>query len=224
MKQSISYDQTDSSRTIIFDIETGPLPMGELAVMLPKFEAPANYKDPAKIAAYEEEKRQAWIADSALSPLTGRVLAIGWMFAADTTDAVQIEGNDDEAATLKAFWDILFAHRTMHITKIVGFNSHSFDLPFLIKRSWKYGLSIPPLKDGRWWNDLYTIDLRERWQLGDKTAPGSLDSIAKFFGLEGKKGSGADFATVWAKDREAAKLYLAHDLRLTNELWKRLGP
>ena len=73
--------------TIFFDIETGPLPEGELAALLPPFD-PAevktgNIKDPAKIAEKireaEEAHRRDFFDRAALDPLTGRVLAIGMM-------------------------------------------------------------------------------------------------------------------------------------------------
>ena len=71
--------------TILFDIETAPLPESELAALVPPFD-PAevrtgNLKDPDKIAAKlaeaEANHRRDFIERAALDPLTGRVLAIG---------------------------------------------------------------------------------------------------------------------------------------------------
>ena len=73
--------------TLIFDIETGPLPENELLAMMPAFD-PAdvksgNLKDPAKIAEKiaeaEANHRRDFIGRAALDPLTGRVVAIGVM-------------------------------------------------------------------------------------------------------------------------------------------------
>jgi hypothetical protein len=67
--------------TYIFDIETGPRSRAELAECVPTFEAPSNWKDPEKIRAHVAEKEAEWFQSAALSALTGRVLAIGYLDA-----------------------------------------------------------------------------------------------------------------------------------------------
>lgn len=91
---------------IVFDIETGPLPLGDIRHLMPDFSELSrefspeqvkvgNLKDPVKIqekiaaarAEHEawqagaEARRQAaeedWYAAAALSPMTGQVLALG---------------------------------------------------------------------------------------------------------------------------------------------------
>ena len=42
---------------IVFDIETAPVSKSELEAAMPKFEAPKNYTDPAKIAKAIQEKK-----------------------------------------------------------------------------------------------------------------------------------------------------------------------
>ena len=71
--------------TIIYDIETGPLPEADLAALLPPFDPTdiktGNLKDPEKIAAKlaeaEMNHRRNFFEQAALDPLTGRVVAIG---------------------------------------------------------------------------------------------------------------------------------------------------
>lgn len=206
----------------IFDIETGPLPIETLIEHMPKFEAPANLKDPDKIKAAIEAKKQEWLDGAALSATTGRVLAFGYM----TTDFFII-CPEDEVVLLKMVWEFVDNYISAG-RKLAGFNIFQFDLPFLTRRSWALGVPIPRIIGGwtgRYWNwseDI--IDLRPIWQLGDRQAHGSLDDISKFFGLAGKSGSGKDFAELWAKDRDKAIEYLKNDLLLTQELYRRMKP
>jgi hypothetical protein len=214
-------------KTIHFDIETGALAEAELAVMVPPFD-PAevkvgNLKDPDKIAAKlaeaEAAHRREFVERAALDPLTGRVVAIGLLFE-DSEFAVI--GHDDEAATLREFWGVCRGEMG-RINRMVGFNTRLFDLPFLIRRSFKHRVEVPfGIRRGRYWGD-EMVDLREEWQLGDRQARGSLDTIAKHLGVGQKNGHGEDFARLWQTDREKALAYLRNDLELTGRIAEALG-
>jgi hypothetical protein len=224
--------------TIIFDIETGPLPENELLAMLPAFD-PAdvktgNLKDPAKIAEKiaeaEANHRRDFIGRAALDPLTGRVVAIGVLDL--EPNEYFIIGHDDEAKTLREFWELTQGEMG-RLNPMIGFNIFGFDLPFLFRRSWKHRVPVPfGLRRGRYWGD-QLIDLRDCWQLGDRQAKGSLDSIAKHLGvgakcvphgpLSGKNITGADFAGLWKTDRKSAEAYLRNDLELTGKVADALG-
>ncbi len=214
--------------TILFDIETGPLPESELAAMLPPFD-PAevktgNLKDPDKIAAKlaeaEANHRRDFLECAALDPLTGRVLAIGCLWP-ETGDFTVLD-YDDEARLLNSFWEVCRGEMG-RINQMVGFNSNSFDLPFLIRRSWKHRVPVPfGIRRGRYWGD-EMVDLRDAWQLGDRQARGSLDAIAKHLGVGTKNGNGADFAALWQSDRAKAVEYLRNDLQLTVKVAEALG-
>jgi hypothetical protein len=225
--------------TIIFDIETGPLPENELLAMLPAFD-PAevktgNLKDPAKIAEKiaeaEANHRRDFIERAALDPLTGRVVAIGVMLAAPHPDPLPsakrekkffIIGHDDEAQTLREFWALVRGEMD-RLNPLVGFNIFNFDLPFLFRRSWKHRVPVPfGLRRGRYWDDQLT-DLRDCWQLGDRQAKGSLDSIAKHLGVGAKNGDGKAFPELWQSDRQSAEAYLRNDVELTAKVAAALG-
>ena len=214
--------------TIIFDIETGPLPESELAALLPPFD-PAevktgNIKDPdkiaAKIAEAEASHRQEFIDRAALDPLTGRVVAVGLLYP--DSGEFHVIGHEDEAATLREFWDVCRGEQG-RIHQLVGFNTHLFDLPFLIRRSWRHRVPVPfGIRRGRYWAD-EMLDLRDGWQLGDRQARGSLDAIAKHLGVGAKNGRGADFARLWQGDRGQAVEYLRNDVQLTAKVAEVLG-
>lgn len=215
-------------RTIFFDIETGPLPESELAALVPPFD-PAevktgNLKDPDKIAAKlaeaELNHRRDFVERAALDPLTGRVVAIGLLYR-DSGEFFVI-GHDDEAATLREFWDATKGEMG-RINELIGFNTHLFDLPFLIRRSWRHRVAVPSgIRRGRYWGD-EMADVREAWQLGDRQARGSLDVIAKHLGAGAKNGDGKDFAALWQSDRAKAVEYLRNDLELTRRVAEALG-
>jgi uncharacterized protein YprB with RNaseH-like and TPR domain len=106
---------------------------------------------------------------------------------------------------------------------MVGFNCWAFDLPFLIRRSWKHRIPVPlGIRRGRYWSD-QMVDLRDAWQLGDRQARGSLESIARHLGVGAKNGSGAEFAKLWRSDRAKAVEYLRNDLELTACIAETLG-
>ncbi len=215
-------------QTIFFDIETGPLPETELAALVPPFD-PAevktgNLKDPDKIAAKlaeaEANHRRDFFEKAALDPLTGRVVAVGLLYP-DSGEFVVI-GHEDEAATLREFWEVTKGEMG-RINQMVGFNSNAFDLPFLIRRSWRHRVAVPfGIRRGRYWSD-EMVDLRDAWQLGDRQARGSLDTIAKHLGVGTKNGSGAEFAALWQTDRAKATEYLRNDLQLTARIADALG-
>ena len=228
-------------KTLVFDIETGPLPENELLAMLPAFD-PAevkcgNLKDPAKIAEKiaeaEVNHRRDFIERAALDPLTGRVMAIGMLDL--ETDLFSIIGHDDESETLREFWEVTRGDMG-RLNPLIGFNIFNFDLPFLFRRSWKHRVTMPlGLRRGRYWGD-QLVDLRDAWQLGDRQARGSLDSIAKHLGVgaklaapaangatSGKLITGADFAGLWRSDRKQAEAYLRNDIDMTAKVAAALG-
>jgi len=213
--------------TIIFDIETGALPFGELVI--PAFN-PAdvklgNTKDPDKIAERirqaEENHVTDYIKNAALDALSGQVLCIGYRLDRNEP-AILSSDADGEAAMLRQWWELLDAWERH--TRIIGFNIKAFDLPFLIKRSWKHRVTVPYwIRNGRYWNDLI-VDLREVWQLGDNRAHGSLGAISRHLGLGEKTGNGADFANLWKTNRQAAIDYCLQDVKLTQQVADVLMP
>ena len=201
---------------IFFDIETEALPDEELKHDLPFFEAPSTWKDPQKIAAHVEKKRLDYVEKAALSPLTGRVLAIG--IASDKDGQGVFEGEEDYL--LGEFWKY-FRHNNE--AQWVGHNTHSFDWPFLIKRSWRLGIGVPSgIKDGRW----YRANLRDTMEMFTGGSYGeriSLDRLGRFLGVGDKGGqSGAHFAETYHNDKAAAIEYLYNDLALTQAVFERM--
>ena len=207
---------------LVFDIETGPEVDAVLCAMEPEFSAPANFKDPVKIAEKIEAQRAAWRERAALCATTGRVLAIGMMLN-DVVELLVVDAEQgvSEGDLLTAFWQVAAPEGIWR--HLVGFNSNRFDIPFLIRRSYKLGVAVPyGALNGRYLNARF-IDLMEAWKLGDFQASISLDRLAKHLGVGAKNGNGAHFAALLQEDRAAALDYLRNDIAMTVAVARKLG-
>jgi len=190
-------------------------------------EAKANAR--ASIAQAREEAWLKLVDRAALSPLTGRVLAIGvWWSSGSPEPALYLQGEDgfeSETNLLAEWWDLVRdAIRTD--SRLIGFNSDAFDLPFLVRRSWKLGVVVPPevIVAGRWHRCF--IDLMKCWACGVYGERVSMDRLAAYFGCTRKNGEAAEFARLFqgSKDeRKQAVEYLRNDLRMTLDVADRMN-
>lgn len=198
---------------VYFDIETGPLPRSEVEAYMPEFEKPKNYKDEAKIAEVLARKESEWLEKAALACTTGKVLAIG--FCTSESDVAILEG--DESAILTSFWNSVTYHGAF-LQKLIGFNSNEFDIPFMVRRSWKLGVKVPStlfkLARGRVYLNENCIDILDYWSFGTRDSI-KLKNLAKFLNIGEKNGSGADFAKTYETDKSSALSYLKNDVLLT---------
>ncbi len=186
-------------------------------------EAVANYE---KTLLDAEAKYWAEIENkAALNAVYGEVLAIGYI-GKGVLIQHQADTDKGEAGILKDFWGKYAAFRKSN-RKMIGFNVHEFDVPFLVRRSWILGVSVPRTiySNGRY-VDSMIIDLMQMWKgpaYRDAYIP--LDTCCRACGLPGKTGDGAQFAELYRspETRIAALEYLKHDLVMTQMLAERLG-
>ncbi len=164
---------TTIGNAVIWDIETGPRPWEEIERFFTPPDHPGefdpstvkygNLKDPAKRieksasakAAHAalvgnwqsaaDSAREEFVSRAALSPITGRVLLIGCL-----VNGKEIMLSDDsEADMLSAFWDLV-ENWLAAKTPMIGHNSASFDIPFMVRRSWALGVPVPrEVRQGR---------------------------------------------------------------------------
>ena len=231
-----------SSPHVVFDIETMPIfgdsiddakaycePLG--IAFDPDSVALGNLKDKDKIAAKIESERSAFwpkiISKAALSPVTGKVLAIGRSYEGKT-----IVMDDEENVLLMRFW-LCFDRAREDGCSLIGWNIKKFDIPFIMLRSAHRGVEIPKgLFRGRWLCDTF-IDLMEIW--GEMHSPWkqrqgfeSAKNAAKFFGLSRPAGEieGKEFWRFWigdADERKLAERYLWNDVYEETVIASRLG-
>jgi hypothetical protein len=206
---------------VVFDIETAPLPEDQLKASMPDFKPAANLKDPEKIKASIEEKREAYLRDAALSPLTGRILAVG---VRKPTGDLLIAHGEDEADILRKVVAQLGVYIQQQLP-IGGFKIRTFDLPYIRFRCAVHGISSVRLMDrykGRtYWHECF-VDLYEEVVMGRERSGNDLDSVCKALGIPGKTGSGAHFAQLYKDAPESALDYLRNDLRATAGVYERI--
>jgi hypothetical protein len=217
---------------LIYDIETIPLSDARLDLVEPEHKAPGNLKDPAKIEAAIAEKAAEWRERAALSPLTGRVAMVGTKFTGCAPEILHLafpaddEDLDMQETLMLQQWWSWAGHHLNTGSLLIGFNSHGFDIPFMVKRSWALKVKIPPAIDifAKWGLTTPWIDLMKAFQLGDRTAPfTSLNSVAALMGLGQKEGDCLQLRHQLEHEPEAAIAYLRQDLALTETIAQRMG-
>lgn len=240
---------------IAFDIETQGIRDAALALTepfkpfepLPPFDPKAvkvgNLKDPDKIAAKIRAEEEAYpqrvkehedayerarleyqskvISRAALNALTGRVVAIG----IKTAEEEKILSGE-ESDFLKEFWEFVGTHTE----NFVGWNINGFDIPFLVRRSWKLGVIVPNIFSGRYIDKRF-IDLMEVFACGEYGYKAKLDDVAQFLGVQGKYDgdcTGEAFAEKFLSgdpvEKTQAEEYLKCDIRATWAIAEKLFP
>jgi predicted PolB exonuclease-like 3'-5' exonuclease len=217
---------------IYFDIETMPNPaLAPLYGFEEDDVKTGNLKDAQKIQAKREEAFNKHMKSIMLSPTTSMVCAVGVYDDHNTGNGfIMTHLDNTEFEMISALWRLFQCTVTDNKTQVAGFNIKSFDLPYLVKRSWALHISVPK-SVFKFWNgrvyfnsDLF-VDLREMWTFGDKYAPGTLDDVLKFLGFDGKTEgvSGGDFYKLLETDKAKALEYLKRDCLGCMEIYSRIG-
>jgi hypothetical protein len=216
---------------IFFDIETGPDGQSACAQM-PDFHAPSNWKDPDKIAANLAKQEESWWEKLALDPMTGEIVAFGFRYKGQSysvSTSANVKRDDGVAVEVEDLEQVLLMGVDRLIAKAgarswVGHNIYDFDLPFIVRRLWRYGMKMPAgWRQGNWWNN-WLIDTQKLFSLGKFKDFVSLDKLALHLGHpKGKDGkSGAGFHELLADNEEEALAYLDADLQLTEYCYERI--
>lgn len=207
---------------LIIDIETRSNPeldTPELwAERMSAVQAPANYKDPVKIANYISEEQIKMRDRMALNAYHGLIACIGIGSIFNAHEPVVLHGDDISLASEK---DLLA--RTGAVLKdlagksqlaIVGYNVRDFDLPFIYGRlmaneiNWPTNI-MPKPRDYRRVIDLYGL-------LG----AGRLDDWMQTCGLGKKKVAGKDLLTLSLPDLiEHCAADVTAECIIANRLW-----
>ena len=222
---------------LALDIETIPNP--EMVPLLPEPECTdSRLKDPDKIEAHIQAKRDKQHADMALDPLTGRVCCFALVGRKD--DAAPEDAPTEFTMVLPKMKDkeekyliqTIFDTLGKETTRIATWNGIGFDLPFIYKRAMILGVNpanfgAPPLTA---WTKRYNTDrhfdlmkIWDGWQGGAFT---KLDTVAGL--MLGANKDEIDFAEFpalieTAEGREKIGAYCLQDTRLTWRLWERFN-
>ena len=164
------------SNYLAFDIETGPA-KNALSYFSRKDVKLGNLKDTAKIEAKLAEAEDEFLDKAALSPITGKVLAVGLTDGAVHEVLTYESEKRLISETLERVSDQLMAQRP-----VVGWNIIKFDFPFLFKRAMMLGVPWPQhiwdLKKGYAHSQI--IDLMRYWNMGDWREMTKMDTVNRF--------------------------------------------
>ena len=210
---------------LAFDLETVPT-AAALALPYPEDtrHPPKSYKKAESIAEWRRADRDDWEAERikqySLSPLYGRVVAIGYATEDTTTDDIA-PSEHDEARLLHDFWNDVAAADC-----VVTWNGHGFDVPFVLTRSAILGVRVPAIPLLKRYSHYPHCDVK---MLATNWAPArsltSLGDYALAFGLGDKLAHGSDvYAMAQRGEYDAIGQYAAQDAALTLALYHKLAP
>lgn len=130
-------------RYMIVDLETAPIDDAETYLDLSDISAPANYKDPAKIAAFVAAETVKQFERCSLDPDLCKIVALG--FVGEEGGEPIVWTCEDELAERTAIGSFFETWRTCGRPEFVTYNGVDFDLPILERRALYQRVSAPPL-------------------------------------------------------------------------------
>lgn len=151
------------------------------------------------------------IETDGLSPIENRIVMIG----IKTEKEELIITSDNEKEIIEEFWQYL---KQNNVSMLIGFNIRSFDIPFIISRTFKYGIKATNLK-------YKLFDLRRAFNYYfNSYAKGTLEQYSELIN-SGSKYKGIKSSMIpelWKnKEVDTIRKYLLQDVRMTWEVYER---
>jgi DNA polymerase elongation subunit (family B) len=211
------------SNYLAFDIETGPT-KNALSYFSRSDVNLGVLKDPVKIEAKIAKAEDEFLDKAAISPFTGKVLAVGLTDGAVHEVLTYESEKEIITETLERIGSQLMQQRP-----VVGWNIIKFDFPFLFKRAMMLGVPWPQhiwdLKKGYAHSQI--IDLMRYWNMGDWKEMTKMDTVNRFLCGFGKPSgvTGADFARLFngtPEEREKAIDYALNDVKILDSLTRKM--
>jgi hypothetical protein len=220
---SLTEAEGGSECARVLDIETcANAELVKLALKAAADRATSRGEDPK--AVDPDEVRQ----EMALSPLWGRIVAVGTLGLDDPAPTIRIaRASTDEAELLRWLWQ-----QISEADLVITFNGSRFDCRWVLIRSLVCRVEIPLLPRTFWWGwkpgdtpvrpahvDLYNLLYHRSRHLRMNLA-----TVCQILGVEPPVGDGADVPRWWAEGRYSElQRHLASDLKATLEVWRKLG-
>jgi len=201
--------KTKKMKTIIYDIETVARPMEDLPetvqeYMTTRFERQRKHDSIEKFMCLDSD--------------FGRIIAISWQCLEEGSVVTDI--CKDEKASLENFWSQM---RELKPSLFVGFNSKSFDAPFLHKRSAYLGAKPPIHITSKRYSIFPHFDIAEVLSGFDQYRMKSLSTYCALFGIEHDTESGENVKEWYEEgDMERIAEHSRKDVEATALLYKRI--
>jgi len=225
---------------LIFDIETKANVLAELYV--PPFDEDnvktGNYGDVAANKKIAQSKAIYYSECRKVFPLhgvTGEILMFSYNEIDSDGNSVITEEHQDlvngitEQTLLENFWKRV-EHCINHNIRIAGFKIKTFDLPFVIQRSWFWRIVPVQLFRGKWYRDDIVCDLYDEFTVqgntvsyGQKTLiKNNLNTVCAFLKIGQKTGTdiGKNFGKIFESNLGLALEYGKNDAYLEGEVYK----
>jgi len=207
---------------VYIDIETVP---GEHRPSVDEVQAPANYKDPEKIRAYQLANVDEAYRKQALDSMTGRIWCIG---VAIDDGPVDVYLSNDEGQLVFDFGKRIEHELNTEYSPpvFIGHNAFAFDMKWIWRRAVKikYKSLVQRINFDRYRGNIR--DTMTMWGCGDSRDYVSLDKLAEYLGV-GRKTPGMDGSKVYdlwqAGDTSAVIEYCKQDVELTRKVYNRLA-
>ncbi len=215
------------------DLETAPADLATIKRVYPYDPdkvAYGNTKDPAKRKGIDEIHEKEWfpklLEKAALDPCIGTVCAVGIISEGDKID-ISTAQDTSETEMIQDAWKVYHGIKqgatVSHI--IAGHFLHTFDLPFLIRRSQILGITVPTdIMIGRYFNKTF-VDTAKMWSFYEPHQYPSLEFVARVLNVSRPRlhnVEGKNFRKVLKSDPEKAINYLEDDLYETYAIAQRL--
>lgn len=210
--------------TIVFDIETIPMQdkMSEQQLMLLKkmFNTAKKRQYPDGYTFKEARELRNMLMGT--SPFLGEIVTIG-VYRITTKGTIQeraLMGTEKEI--LESFWKGIETFKGL----FVSFNGLGFDVSFILKRSMKHGIAPTnnSFLDVRRYSRFPHFDIKLVIGDYDRYAPGTLDLLTTFLGVEtpksGKIHASQVFAAYKAKNIKGIADYCLKDVKATFEVYE----
>lgn len=198
--------------------------------------APANYKDPAKIAEYIEKAKaeidaglDAQWRKTTFDGALGEVCIIGFARQdgkVEVADSVEAGGEDELLMWCYDRVEKLYPERDRALIQVVGHRVADFDLRFMLQRSVIHRVRVPqfiPFFAKPWEDKIF--DTMLMWAGIKGTI--SLDKLCRALGVATKGseiGEDIDGSKVWdlwkAGRRQDLKTYCGGDVERVREVWQ----
>jgi DNA polymerase elongation subunit (family B) len=207
----------ENAQRIVFDIETAPL--AEAVDYIEPAEAPANYKDPEKIAAAIAAKNAENLSKCGLDVDLCKIVAVAVQNEDMDRPCVWLTATEnDERDVLRRFWLMAAS------AHLIGFNCLGFDLPVLLRRSLYLGVPTPRIAIDKFKHPQVT-DLMQVLSFNGTLRLRGLSFYAKRFGIAVEDElTGAGIAEAVAEGRWAdVEQHVTADVTKTALIAAKLG-
>lgn len=220
---------------LTFDIETtGSDDEAIKAIVAETVRPPKTLKKAESIKKWMDEEYPASLQDAydrmGLDGAYGRIAVIGYSIDDDPPTSVCA---DNEATIIRSFFELVEERlkddhydKPVKPVKLVTFNGHSFDMPFLKKRCIVNGVPRPAWLpwNVKPWEPEKHFDVMRQWD-DDPTKRISLDRLCRVLGIPTPK-DGIDGSMVgqMVRDGRIAEVaeYCRRDITATRECFKRM--